>query len=330
VSPSKGGEAMREWRREWRMVRQRDGLHTSHSETTRRADEMPRRAAKQETATGGSRASVRVGASTGPSGKQNSGAPDRAAGARSDGACRVRGSEWLERRQERLAAERAADSLRAAGDLQALGGVAGWRGRPASEPGRTSCTSTLGSRACAGTPACRRRAGQRCCREGTGRGRTVGWRGAAAQTARATRWERRLRERRWTGIRRSLAFFLNPPLDCVACPPGALLQENKQVGGPRAFGGRRAPEEDDEQGQGTTGRSTDGALRSAPKQPPPARQEATAKQGLGAAPAALAALGSGGGESRRLGGRDAVGWGPAAGRGGWEKPNLIPYWNVNP
>jgi hypothetical protein len=306
---------MREWRREWRMVRQRDGLHTSHSETTRRADEMPRRAAKQETATGGSRASVRVGASTGPSGKQNSGAPDRAAGARSDGACRVRGSEWLERRQERLAAERAADSLRAAGDLQALGGVAGWRGRPASEPGRTSCTSTPGSRACAGTPACRRRAGQRCCREGTGRGRTVGWRGAAAQTARATRWERRLRERRWTGIRRSLAFFLNPPLDCVACPPGALLQENKQVGGPRAFGGRRAPEEDDEQGPGD-GRPVDG--RSAAQR----TKAAATRQARGHSQA-----GSGRGPGSPGGARQ---WGkrePAAGRerrrrlgaGSWER-----------
>ena len=118
---------------------------------------QPSRAAKQEAATGGSRASVRVGASAGSSGKQNSGAPERAAGARSDGACRVRGSErleaWrLERRQERPAAERTAGSLRAAGDLQALGGDAGWRGWPASEPGRTSCTSTPGSRASAGTP----------------------------------------------------------------------------------------------------------------------------------------------------------------------------------
>jgi hypothetical protein len=57
------------------------------------------------------------------------------------------------------------------------------------------------------------------------------------------------------------------------------------------------------------------------------------RQGLGAAPAALAALGSGEGESRRLAaGRErrcrlgAGGWE----RGGWEKPNLIPYWNVNP
>jgi hypothetical protein len=90
----------------------------------------------------------------------------------SDGACRVRGSERLECRQERPAAERAAGSLRTAGDLQALGGVAGWL---ASEPGRTSCNSTPGSCTCAGTPACRRRAGQRCCREGTGRGRR-GWR----------------------------------------------------------------------------------------------------------------------------------------------------------
>jgi hypothetical protein len=118
---------------------------------------QPSRAAKQEAATGGRRASVRVGASAGSSGKQNSGAPERAAGARSDGACRVRGSErleaWrLERRQERPAAERTAGSLRAAGDLQALGGDAGWRGWPASEPGRTSCTSTPGSRASAGTP----------------------------------------------------------------------------------------------------------------------------------------------------------------------------------
>jgi gibberellin-44 dioxygenase len=37
------------------------------------------------------------------------------------------------------------------------------------------------------------------------------------------------------GARRSLAFFLNPPLDRVVRPPGALLQENKQAGRPRAF-----------------------------------------------------------------------------------------------
>jgi hypothetical protein len=327
VSPSKGGEAMREWRREWRMVRQRDELHTSHSETTRRADEMPRRAAKQETATGGSRASARVVASTGPSGKQNSGAPDRAAGARSDGACRVRGSERLERRQERPAAERAAGSLRAAGDLQALGSVAGLRGRPASEPGRTTCTSTPGSRACACTPACRRRAGQRCCREGTGRGRTVG--GVGQRHKRPERHDGSGGSGRGAGRGSAGRSPSSSTRRWTASP----ARRARQVGGPRAFGGRRAPEEDDEQGQGTAGRSTDGALRSAPKQPPPARQEATAKQGLGAAPAALAALGSGGGESRRLAaGRErrcrlgAGGWE----RGGWEKPNLIPYWNVNP
>jgi hypothetical protein len=51
VSPSKGGEAMREWRSEWRMVRQRDELLTSHKQTTKRADVRPRRAAKQEAAT---------------------------------------------------------------------------------------------------------------------------------------------------------------------------------------------------------------------------------------------------------------------------------------
>jgi hypothetical protein len=35
VSPSKGGEAMREWRREWRMVRHRDELLTREEEWRR-------------------------------------------------------------------------------------------------------------------------------------------------------------------------------------------------------------------------------------------------------------------------------------------------------
>ena len=87
----------------------------------------------------------------------------------------------------------------------------------------------------------------------------------------------------WTGIHRSLAFFLNPPLDCVACPPGALLQENKQVGGPRAFGGRRAPEEDDEQGPGD-GLPVDGRTeRTAQRTKAAATRKATAKQKLGLA-----------------------------------------------
>jgi hypothetical protein len=35
VSPSKGGEVMREWRSEWRMVRQRDELPTREEEWRR-------------------------------------------------------------------------------------------------------------------------------------------------------------------------------------------------------------------------------------------------------------------------------------------------------
>jgi hypothetical protein len=56
---------------------------------------------------------------------------------------------------------------------------------------------------------------------------------------------------------------------------------------------------------------------------------------LGADAATLAALGGGEGERRRgvggwrLGEAPSV-WGPAAGRRLEKKPNLIPYWNVNP
>jgi hypothetical protein len=307
---------MREWRREWRMVRQRDELHTSHSETTRRADEMPRRAAKQETATGGSRASARVVASTGPSGKQNSGAPDRAAGARSDGACRVRGSERLERRQERPAAERAAGSLRAAGDLQALGSVAGLRGRPASEPGRTTCTSTPGSRACACTPACRRRAGQRCCREGTGRGRTVG--GVGQRHKRPERHDGSGGSGRGAG-RGSAGRSPSSSTRRWTASPARRARSSTGTGRSVA----RARSEEDERPRKTTsrargrqaGRRTERcAAHQSSRHPPGKRPQPNRDWARPRQPWRRSAVGEERAGGWRLGGRDAVGWGPAAGR----------------
>jgi hypothetical protein len=134
VSPSKGGEAMREWRSEWRMVRQRDELLTSHKQTTRSTDVRPSRKQRQAAAVHPCGSAPRRDQAASRTAERRSGRLERGATERAESEAL---SGWrLERRQERPAAKRAAGSLRAASNLQALGGVAGWRGWPASE-GRT-------------------------------------------------------------------------------------------------------------------------------------------------------------------------------------------------